>query len=63
MASELEPKIDTNAQDDIEHLLYLIGVDGIVSNETDFMSTACKQLFPEKNFLSVAQLIRRLKNG
>jgi hypothetical protein len=61
MAVEQEPKIDPNAYEDIEHLVYLVGLDGIVSNEKGFMKTACKALYPDKDFLSVEQFISRLK--
>lgn len=62
MAVEQEPKIDPNAYEDIEHLIYLLGVDGIVSNEKGFMKVACKTLYPEKDFLPVEQFIKRFKN-
>ena len=61
MAVEQEPKIDPNAYEDIEHLIYLSGLDGIVSNEKGFMRAACKTLYPDKEFLSVEQFILRLK--
>lgn len=61
MAVEQEPKIDANAYDDTEHLVYLIGLDGIVSNEKGFMKAACKTLYPDKDFFSVEQFILRLK--
>lgn len=60
MAMEQEPKIDINAYEDIEHLVYLIGVDGIVSNEKGFIKTACTELFPSKDFLSTDQFVKRL---
>ena len=62
MAVEREPKIDLNAYEDIEHLVYLGGIDGIVSNEKGFMKAACKALYPNKDFLTVQQLIACLKN-
>lgn len=61
MAVEQEPKIDANAYDDIEHLVYLIGLDGIVSNEKGFIMSACKALYPDKEFLSVEQFVRMLE--
>jgi len=62
MAQEQTPKIDFNAYEDIEHLVYLKGVDCIVSNEKRFMKKACSELFPKKDFLSVDQFIERLKS-
>lgn len=62
MAVEQEPKIDPNAYEDVEHLIYLLGIDGIVSNEKGFMKAASKALYPDKDFLSAEQLIMRLKN-
>lgn len=61
MAVERDPKIDVNAYDDTEHLVYLIGLDGIVSNEKSFMKDAHKALYPDKDFLSVQQFIACLK--
>ncbi len=61
MAVEQEPKIDINAYEDIEHLVYLVGVDGIVSNEKGFIKTACTELFPSKDFLSTDQFVKRLR--
>lgn len=63
MAMEQEPKIDPNAYEDIEHLVYLNSVDGIVSNEKGFMKKACQELFPDKDFLSADEFIGRLKRG
>lgn len=60
MASEQEPKIDPNAYEDIEHLLYLNGADGIVSNEKRFIREACRELFPDKDFLTVDQFVDKL---
>ena len=56
-AMEQEPKIDPNAYEDIEHLVYLNSVDGIVSNEKGFMKKACQELFPDKDFLSADEFI------
>ena len=50
---EPRPRIDDNAFKDIEYLIYLNGVDGIVSNEKNFMKAACTELFPDKDFWSV----------
>lgn len=61
MASRQDPKIDINAYEDIEHLIYLIGIDGIVSNEKRFIKTACNELFPDKDFLSVKQFMGKIK--
>lgn len=61
MSAEREPKIDINAYEDIEHLMYLVGVDGIVSNERGFIKTACNELFPGKDFLTVEQIVEKLK--
>lgn len=61
MAAEQEPKIDINAYEDIEHSIYLIGIDGIVSNEKGFIKTACRELFPDKDFLSIHQFAKRLR--
>jgi hypothetical protein len=61
MAVEPEPKIDINASEDIEHLVYLLGLDGIVSNEKGFIKAACETLFPNKNFLTVEQFVKRLR--
>ncbi len=60
MAVEQEPEIDINAHEDIEHLIYLIGADGIVSNEKRFLKIACGELFPGKDFMSVEQFVARL---
>jgi len=62
MASEQTPAIDINADDDIQHLVYLNGVDCIVSNESGFMKKACEVLFPGKDYLSTDQFVERLKN-
>ncbi len=62
MAVEPEPKIDINAYEDIEHLVYLSGLNGIVSNEKGFIKAACKTLYPDKQFFSVDQFVERLKN-
>ncbi len=60
MAVEKQPAIDINAYEDIEHLIYLIGCDGIVSNEKGFMKAAAAELFPEKDFLSIDEFVLRL---
>jgi len=60
MSSQQDPKIDPNAYEDIEHLLFLNSVDGIVSNELGFMKTACQELFPDKDFMTVDQFISRI---
>ena len=54
--------IDTNALDDIEHLVYLTGIDGIISNDRNFMKYASKALFPNKDYLTVDQYIQFLKS-
>lgn len=61
MAVEQDPKIDPNAYEDIEHLVYLVGLDGVVSNERGFMKIACKALYPDKDFLSISEFISRFK--
>ena len=61
MAVEQDPKIDPNAYEDVEHLVYLFGIDCIVSNEKGFMMTASKTLYPDKDFLLVEQFIMRLR--
>ena len=61
MALEQTPKIDINAYEDIEYLIYLVGLDGIISNEKGFMKAACENLFPHKDFLSVDEFAERLK--
>jgi hypothetical protein len=61
MAVEQDPRIDPNAYEDVEHLVYLFGIDCIVSNEKGFMKDACKVLYPDKDFLSVEQFITRLR--
>lgn len=61
MAAEQDSKIDPNAYEDIEHLVYLLGLDGIVSNEKGFMKVACKTLYPDKDFLSIEQFVMRLR--
>ena len=61
MVGEPEPTVDINAYEDIEHLIYLIGVDGIVSDEKGFMKAACEALFPNRDFLTTAQFVARLK--
>lgn len=63
MAMEQEPKIDPNAYEDIEHLVYLNSVDGIVSSEKGFMKKACQELFPDKGFLSVDEFMECLERG
>ncbi len=61
-AVEPEPKIDVNEYDDLEHLAYLIGLDGIVSDETGFLKAACKALFPSKECLLVDQFVNRINH-
>lgn len=61
MAAEQEPKFDINAYEDIEHLIYLINLDGIISNEKGFIKTAAKALYPDKDFFTVNEFIARLK--
>lgn len=55
-----DKEIDLNAQDDIEHLLYLIGVDGLVSNEKSFIKAACEKLFPDKEILTVDEFCQKI---
>lgn len=62
MASEQTPAVGINDDDDIQHLVYLNGVDCIVSNDTRFMKKACEALFPDKDYLSTDQFVGRLKN-
>jgi len=62
MGIEQEPKKYLNVYEDIEHLIFLNSVDGIVSNETRFMRIACRKLFPKKDFLSVDELIGRINS-
>lgn len=52
-------KIDKNGMEDIEHLVYLLGVDGIISEEKGFLKSACKAIFPEKDFLSVDEFLNK----
>jgi len=52
--------IDTNAQDDVEYLVYLNNVDCIVSNDRYFMKKASKELFPNKDCLSVDEFIEKI---
>lgn len=59
MSSQQDPRIDPNAYEDIEHLLFLNSVDGIVSNEQGFMKEACQELFPDKDFMTVGQFINK----
>ncbi len=61
MAVDPDPAIDINAHEDVEHLIYLTGLEGIVSNEKGFMRAACKALFPNKDFLTTEQFVARLK--
>ncbi len=60
MATPAEPKIKPNDYEDIEHLVYLNSVDGIVSNERGFMRSACQELFPDKDFLSVDEFVDKI---
>jgi len=60
MAATTDPKIKPNDYEDIEHLVYLNSVDGIVSNEKGFMKVACQELFPEKDFLSLDEFVNRI---
>ncbi|WP_454063530.1 hypothetical protein [Candidatus Nitrospira salsa] len=60
MSTPAEPKIKPNDYEDIEHLVYLNFVDGIVSNEKGFMKDACLELFPEKDFLSVDEFLKKI---
>lgn len=62
MSSQQDPKIDPNAYEDIEHLLFLNSVDGIVSNEQGFMKKACQKLFPAEDFMTVDQFINRISS-
>lgn len=52
-------KIDKNGMDDIEHLVYLLGADGIVS-EDKFLKVASQEIFPDKDFLSVEEFIAKI---
>jgi len=51
-------RVDRNAQADIQHLLYLRDVDGIVSEDTRFMRQAWNDLYKERGkvYLAVADL-------
>lgn len=60
-AMAIESKIDSNAYEDIEHLVYLNSVDGIISNENGFMKKACQELFPNKDFLSADEFINKFR--
>ena len=62
MATEPEPRIDVNAYEDIERLVYLMGLDGIVSNEKGFIKAACETLFPNKDFFTVEQFVTFLQS-
>ncbi len=62
MAAEHPPKIDINAYEDIEYLIYLNGVDAIISNEKGFIKTACQEMFPTKDFLSVDEFVDRISH-
>jgi hypothetical protein len=57
------PEIDLNCLEDIQHLMYLIGVDAIISEERGFMKEACKELFPDKDYLSVDEFISKISDG
>lgn len=58
-------RIDKNEADDRHHLTYLTGLDGIISHETkesSFMKMACKAVFPDKDYLSVTEFIKKFSN-
>ncbi|MBF0522089.1 MAG: hypothetical protein HQL24_03415 [Candidatus Omnitrophica bacterium] len=61
-AAVTKQKLDNNSQDDIEHLVYLNDVDGIVSNEKGFMKESARVLFPDKDYLSLDEFIKLSKN-
>ncbi|MFH1519995.1 MAG: hypothetical protein ABIE75_05465 [Candidatus Omnitrophota bacterium] len=58
-----EPRRDRNAADDIEHLMYLLYVDGIVSNEKHGFMNNAKQFFPTKDILSVDEFVKKIEVG
>lgn len=53
-------KIDEGAHEDLDQLLYLRRVDGIISNEKKFMKNAHEYLYPDKEFLSVDEFVKKL---
>lgn len=59
MQCRRDMKIDKNGMDDIEHLVYLLGADGIVS-EDKFLKVASQEIFPDKDFLSVKEFIAKI---
>ncbi|MDP3981439.1 MAG: hypothetical protein Q8Q33_08515 [Chlamydiota bacterium] len=61
MATLTEPRIKSNDYEDIEHLVYLNSVDGIVSNDTGFMKSARQELFPDKEFFSVDEFVDKIR--
>jgi hypothetical protein len=60
--AEPKPPIDLNAYEDFQHLVYLNGIDGIVSEDKEFMKAACQELFPAKHCWSIDEFVEFLKN-
>lgn len=62
MSSRGTPSIDLNCLEDIQHLIYLIGVVAIISEEKGFMKEAYKELFPDKDYLSADEFISKISD-
>ena len=61
--AEQNRKIDINAISDIDQLIYLEGLDGVVSDDTGFMKDAFRQLYGEnKHFLSSDQFLKFIRD-
>jgi len=61
--AEQNRKIDINAISDIDQLIYLEGLDGVVSDDAGFMKDAFRQLYGEnKQFLSSDQFLKFIRD-